>query len=80
MSVAGVRATGRAGRTPVNSERRIQFMQGEAGNSVHAGTAKETLPGVNAPGASQLIALEEQLHSWVTGVKKNNLVHPRVSK
>lgn len=52
MSVAGVRATGRAGRTPVNSERRIQFMQGEAGNSVHAGTAKETLPGVNAPGAS----------------------------
>lgn len=55
-------------------------MQGEAGNSVHAGTAKETLPGVNAPGALQLIALEEQLHSWVTGVKKNNLVHPRVSK
>jgi len=55
-------------------------MQGEAGNSVHAGTAKETLPGVNAPGALQLIALEEQLHSWVTGVKKNNLVHRRVSK
>lgn len=55
-------------------------MQGEAGNSVHAGTAKEKLPGVNAPGSSQLIALEEQLHSWVTGVKKNILVHPRVSK
>lgn len=33
-----------------------------------------------ALGASQLIALEEQLHSWVTGVKKNNLVHLRVSK
>lgn len=33
-----------------------------------------------APSASQLIALEEWLRSWVTGVKKNNLVHPRVSK
>lgn len=45
MSVAGVKATGRAGRIPVNSESRIQFMQGEVGSSVHAGTTKEMLPG-----------------------------------
>lgn len=43
MSVAGVRATGGAGWTPVNSE--ILFVQGAVGDSVHAGTAKETLPG-----------------------------------